>query len=76
MSCRTPGRSARRIIEIVYQAAHPIGYLIQEIHAEKPGSRLASLLMAGMSGIFTATNGIDDQMAEILEPTKSLAGGA
>ena len=71
-----PARSARRIIEIMYQAGHPIGYLIQEIHAEKPGSRLAFLLMAGMSGIFTATNAIDDQMAEILEPKKSVAGGA
>jgi tRNA A37 N6-isopentenylltransferase MiaA len=71
-----PARSARRIIEIMYQAAHPIGHLIQEIHAEKPGSRLAFLLMAGMSGIFTATNGIDDQMAEVLEPAKSVAGGA
>jgi len=71
-----PARSARRIIEIMYQAAHPIGYLIQEIHAEKPGSRLAFLLMGGMSGIFTATNAIDDQMAEIIEPTKSAAGGA
>ena len=71
-----PARSARRIIEIMYQAAHPIGHLIQEIHAEKPGSRLAFLLMAGMSGIFTATNAIDDQMAEILEPAKITAGGA
>jgi len=41
--------------------------LIQEIDAEKSGSRLAFLLMAGMTGIFTATNAIDDQMAEILE---------
>jgi hypothetical protein len=71
-----PARCARRIIEIMYQAAHPIGHLIQEVHAEKPGSRLAFLLMAGMSGVFTATNAIDDQMAEILEPTKSAAEGA
>jgi hypothetical protein len=62
-----PTRSARRIVEIMYQAAHPLGRLIQEIHAEKSGSRLAFLLMAGMTGIFTATNAIDDQMAEILE---------
>jgi hypothetical protein len=71
-----PTRFARRIVKIMYQAAHPIGRLIQEIDAEKSGSRLAFLLMAGMSGIFTATNAIDDQMAEILEPTKSAAGGA
>jgi hypothetical protein len=71
-----PTQSARRIVEIMYQAAHPIGRLIQEIDTEKSGSRLAFLLMAGMSGIFTATNAIDDQMAEILEPTKSAAGGA
>jgi hypothetical protein len=62
-----PTRSARRIVDIMYQAAHPIGRLIQEIDAEKSGSRLAFLLMAGMTGIFTATNAIDDQMAEILE---------
>jgi hypothetical protein len=71
-----PTQSARRIVEIMYQAAHPIGHLIQEIDAEKPGSRLAFPLMAGMTGIFTATNAIDDQLAEILEPTKSTAGGA
>jgi hypothetical protein len=61
-----PAQSARRIVEIMYEAAHPIGRLIQEIHAEKSGSRLAFLLMGGMTGIFTATNAIDDQMAEIL----------
>ena len=66
-----PTRCARRIIEIMYGAAHPIGRLIQEIDAEKSGSRLAFLLMAGMTGIFTATNGIDDQMAEFLEPPDS-----
>jgi hypothetical protein len=71
-----PTRSARRIVDIMYQAAHPIGRLIQKIEAEKPGSRLAFLLMAGMTGIFTATNAIDDQMAEMLEPTKIAAGGA
>jgi hypothetical protein len=71
-----PTRSARRIVEIMYQAAHPIGRLIQEIDAEKPGSRLAFLLMAGMTGIFTATNAIDDQMAEIIAPTKIQVGGA
>jgi hypothetical protein len=71
-----PALSARRIIEIMYEAAHPIGHLIQEIHAEKPGSRLAFLLMAGMTGILAATNAIDDQMAEMLEPTKSRAGWA
>jgi hypothetical protein len=71
-----PTQSARRIVEIMYQTAHPIGRLIQEIDAEKPGSRLAFLLMAGMTGIFTATNAIDDQMAEILAPTKITAEGA
>jgi hypothetical protein len=71
-----PTRSVRRIVEIMYQAAHPIGRLIQAIDAEKSGSRLAFLLMAGMTGIFTATNAIDDQMAEILEPTKIAAAGA
>ena len=71
-----PTRSARRIAEIMYQAAHPIGRLIQKIDAEKPGSRLAFLLMAGKTGIFTATNAIDDKMAEILAPMKIAAGGA
>jgi hypothetical protein len=71
-----PTQSARRIVEIMYGAAHPIGRLIQEIDAEKSGSRLAFLLMAGMTGIFTATNAIDHQMAEILAPTKITAGGA
>jgi hypothetical protein len=69
-------QSARRIVEIMCEAAHPIGHLIQEIDAEKFGSRLAFLLMAGMTGIFTATNAIDDQLAEIVEPTKSTARGA
>jgi hypothetical protein len=40
------------------------------------GSRLAFLLMGGMTGIFTATNAIDDQMAEILEPTRITASGS
>jgi hypothetical protein len=71
-----PARSARRIVEIMYQAAHPIGRLIQRIDAQKPGSRLAFLLMAGMTGIFTATNAIDGQMAAILAPRKITAGGA
>jgi hypothetical protein len=71
-----PTQSARRIVEIMYQAAHPIGRLIQEIDADKPGSRLVFLLMAGMTGIFTATNAIDDQMAEIIERTKIAAGEA
>jgi hypothetical protein len=71
-----PTRFARRIVEIMHQAAHPIGRLIQEIDVERSGSRLAFLLMAGMTGIFTATNAIDDQMAEILEPRKITAGGA
>jgi succinate-acetate transporter protein len=52
----------------MYGAAHPIGRLIQEIDAEKSGSRLAFLLMAGMTGIFTAANAIDEQMAEVLAP--------
>jgi hypothetical protein len=60
----------------MYQTAHPIGRLIKEIDAEKPGSRLAFLLMVGMSGVFTATNAIDDHMAEILAPMKIAAGGA
>lgn len=67
-----PTQSARRVVEIMYEAAHPIGRLSQEIDAEKSGSRLAFLLMAGMTGIFTATNAIDDQMAEILEPTTKI----
>jgi hypothetical protein len=29
--------------------------------------------MAGMAGIFTATNAIDDQMAEFLQPTRITA---
>jgi hypothetical protein len=71
-----PTQSARRIVEIMYEAAHPIGRLIQEIDAEKSGSRLAFLLMAGMTGIFTATNAIDEQLAEIFEPTKITASGS
>ena len=61
-----PTQSARRIVEIMYETAHPIGYLIQEIHADKDGNRLAMLLMAGMTGIIRATNAIDEQMAAIL----------
>jgi hypothetical protein len=70
-----PALSARRIVEIMYEAAHPIGYLIQAIHADKDDNRLAMLLMAGMTGIIRATNAIDEQMAEILEPTKITVSG-
>src|SRR5258708_1034105 len=67
-----PTQSARRVVEIIYEAAHPIGRLSQEVDAEKRGGGVAFLLMAGMTGIFTATNAIDDQMAEILEPTTKI----
>jgi hypothetical protein len=69
-----PTQPARRIVEIMYETAHPIGYLIQEIHADKDDNRLAMLLMAGMTGIINATNATDDQMAEILEPKIAAPG--
>jgi hypothetical protein len=61
-----PTQPARRIVEIMYETAHPIGYLIQGIHADKDANRLAMLLMAGMTGIIKATTAIDEQMAEVL----------
>lgn len=73
---RDPTQPARRIVEIMYGTAHPIGYLIQEIHADKDGNRLAMLLMAGMTGIIKATNAIDAQMAEILYPKRITVFGS
>jgi hypothetical protein len=62
----TPAVSAQRIVRILDERARPIGEFIQELTSTDRDGRLGMLLMAGMTGVFTATNAIAGELAEIL----------
>jgi len=62
----TPSVSAERIVRILDERTRPIGEFIQELTSTDRDGRLGMLLMAGMTGVFTATNAIAGELAEIL----------
>jgi hypothetical protein len=61
-----PAVSAQRIVRILDETARPIGELIRELTSGDRDGRLGMLLMAGMTGVFTATKAVAGELAEIV----------
>ncbi len=61
-----PRVSAQRILDLLKGATRPIAELIEDLKASEADGRLSMLLMAGMTGVFTAASIVADQLEGIL----------
>lgn len=66
-----PSVSAQRILGLLREASRPIGELIDDLDASDEDGRLSMLLMAGMTGVFTAIDALAEQMEDILRRGES-----